>query len=237
MAESLILFESVINSRWFLRTSIILFLNKIDVFKTKLPNVRLETFMSSVSSHPHQVPLERYFPEYVGGADVNKATKYILWRFMQTNRARLSVYPQYVLILCTPSLAHASNQYNTSNGHDKHSFSIRSGEGNDLTECIKRLGHSVVLAFSLLPFLFTLLFSFSLSPPVPLSYKSCSLSIGKNCFVRDHYYTQYFIDSLHYLCMSFLFEIVAMALVPPLASGDMRYVRFAYVYHEASLVF
>ena len=40
MKESLILFESVINSRWFLRTSIILFLNKIDVFKNKLPKVR-----------------------------------------------------------------------------------------------------------------------------------------------------------------------------------------------------
>ena len=36
MAESLILFESVINSRWFLRTSIILFLNKIDIFNAKL---------------------------------------------------------------------------------------------------------------------------------------------------------------------------------------------------------
>lgn len=52
MAESLILFESVINSRWFLRTSIILFLNKIDVFKTKLPKVRVPSFPSSVSSHP-----------------------------------------------------------------------------------------------------------------------------------------------------------------------------------------
>lgn len=41
MAESLVLFESVINSRWFLRTSIILFLNKIDVFKNKLPKVRV----------------------------------------------------------------------------------------------------------------------------------------------------------------------------------------------------
>jgi hypothetical protein len=39
MAESLVLFESVINSRWFLRTSIILFLNKIDVFRDKLPKV------------------------------------------------------------------------------------------------------------------------------------------------------------------------------------------------------
>ncbi|KAJ8091038.1 Guanine nucleotide-binding protein alpha-2 subunit [Marasmius tenuissimus] len=77
MTESLILFESIINSRWFLRTSIILFLNKIDVFKKKLP----------------KVPLEKYFSEYTGGNDINKAAKYILWKFMQANRARLSVYP------------------------------------------------------------------------------------------------------------------------------------------------
>ncbi|KAJ3155643.1 Guanine nucleotide-binding protein alpha-2 subunit [Geranomyces variabilis] len=77
MAESLILFESVINSRWFLRTSIILFLNKIDLFKIKLT----------------RNPLEKYFPEYRGGPDVNKAAKFILWRFTQTNRARLNIYP------------------------------------------------------------------------------------------------------------------------------------------------
>jgi guanine nucleotide-binding protein G(i) subunit alpha len=47
MAESLVLFESVINSRWFLRTSIILFLNKIDVFKNKLPKVRLPEDVSA----------------------------------------------------------------------------------------------------------------------------------------------------------------------------------------------
>ncbi|KZV98283.1 guanine nucleotide binding protein, alpha subunit, partial [Exidia glandulosa HHB12029] len=79
MNESLILFESVINSRWFLRTSIILFLNKIDVFRAKLP----------------KVPLTRYFPEYTGGADINKAAKYILWKFVQANRAKLSIYPQF----------------------------------------------------------------------------------------------------------------------------------------------
>jgi len=77
MAESLTLFESVINSRWFLRTSIILFLNKIDLFKIKL----------------QKVPLERYFPEYTGGPDINKAAKFILWRFTQTNRAKLNIYP------------------------------------------------------------------------------------------------------------------------------------------------
>lgn len=77
MAESLVLFESVVNSRWFLRTSIILFLNKIDIFKQKIP----------------RVPLANFFPEYSGGTDVNKAAKYILWRFTQTNRARLSIFP------------------------------------------------------------------------------------------------------------------------------------------------
>ncbi|KAG8901762.1 Guanine nucleotide-binding protein alpha-2 subunit [Tulasnella sp. 408] len=61
MAESLVLFESLINARWLLRTSIILFPNKIDVFKAKLP----------------KVPLEPYFPEYTGGPDINKAAKYI----------------------------------------------------------------------------------------------------------------------------------------------------------------
>ena len=41
-----------------------------------------------------QVPLERYFPTYEGGVDINKAAKHILWHFMQANRARLNVYPQ-----------------------------------------------------------------------------------------------------------------------------------------------
>ncbi|KAJ8659594.1 hypothetical protein O0I10_004573 [Lichtheimia ornata] len=77
MMESLVLFESVVNSRWFLRTSIILFLNKIDLFRAKLP----------------KVPLDRYFPDYGGGPDPAKAAKYILWRFTQTNRAKLNIYP------------------------------------------------------------------------------------------------------------------------------------------------
>ncbi|KAG9001385.1 Guanine nucleotide-binding protein alpha-2 subunit [Tulasnella sp. JGI-2019a] len=77
MDESLILFESVINSRWFQRTSMILFLNKIDVFKEKL----------------RKSPMERHFPEYTGGQDISKAAKYILWRFHMVNRAKLAIYP------------------------------------------------------------------------------------------------------------------------------------------------
>lgn len=77
MTESLVLFDSVINSRWFVRTSIILFLNKIDIFKEKLP----------------KIPLADWFPDYQGGADPNKAAKYILYRFTLVNRAKLNIYP------------------------------------------------------------------------------------------------------------------------------------------------
>ena len=77
LEESLILFDSVVNSRWFARTSIVLFLNKIDVFAEKLP----------------YSPLENHFPDYTGGNNINKAAKYILWRFNQVNRSGLSIYP------------------------------------------------------------------------------------------------------------------------------------------------
>ncbi|KZV71169.1 guanine nucleotide regulatory protein [Peniophora sp. CONT] len=77
MAESLALFDSIVNSYWFLGTSIILFLTKIDIFQRKLL----------------KIPLEKSFPEYTRGSDVRMGAKYILWSFMKLNRARLSVYP------------------------------------------------------------------------------------------------------------------------------------------------
>lgn len=50
MQEALTLFDSICNSRWFIKTSIILFLNKIDRFKEKLP----------------ASPMKNYFPDYEG---------------------------------------------------------------------------------------------------------------------------------------------------------------------------
>jgi guanine nucleotide-binding protein G(i) subunit alpha len=66
MQEALTLFDSICNSRWFTKTSIILFLNKIDRFKEKLP----------VS------PMKNYFPDYEGGQDYGAACDYILNRFV-----------------------------------------------------------------------------------------------------------------------------------------------------------
>ncbi|KAL6950775.1 hypothetical protein ACO0QE_000056 [Hanseniaspora vineae] len=77
LLESLALFDSVMNSRWFAKSSVVLFLNKVDLFAEKIK----------------KVPLEDYFPDYTGGRDVNKAAKYILWRFVQLNKGNLSLYP------------------------------------------------------------------------------------------------------------------------------------------------
>ena len=70
MQEALTLFDSICNSRWFIKTSIILFLNKIDRFKEKLP----------VS------PMKNYFPDYEGGDDYSLACDYILNRFVSLNQ-------------------------------------------------------------------------------------------------------------------------------------------------------
>ncbi|KAI5305888.1 hypothetical protein KEM56_002974 [Ascosphaera pollenicola] len=79
LLESLDLFGSVINSRWFMRTGIILFLNKIDLFPAALERSRLSD----------------YFDEYTGANVPEPAAKFILWRFTVENRAHLTIYPQY----------------------------------------------------------------------------------------------------------------------------------------------
>lgn len=71
MEEALTLFDSICNSRWFVKTSIILFLNKIDLFKEKLP----------IS------PIQKYFPEYMGGTDYDAACEYFLDRFVSLNQS------------------------------------------------------------------------------------------------------------------------------------------------------
>jgi len=50
MDEALTLFDSICNSKWFSRTSIILFLNKTDLFREKLATS----------------PIEKYYPDCKG---------------------------------------------------------------------------------------------------------------------------------------------------------------------------
>jgi guanine nucleotide-binding protein subunit alpha len=70
MQEAMTLFESVANSRWFTKTSIILFLNKIDLFRAKLPNS----------------PLASTFPDYKGGPNYDAACAFLLEKFVGLNK-------------------------------------------------------------------------------------------------------------------------------------------------------
>jgi guanine nucleotide-binding protein G(i) subunit alpha len=77
LMESLNYFaKTVVNSRWFTRSSIILFLSNMGSFREKL----------------RRYPLSDYCPDYTGGNDINKATKYILYRFRSVNR-HTNIYP------------------------------------------------------------------------------------------------------------------------------------------------
>ncbi|KAJ2617069.1 guanine nucleotide-binding protein subunit alpha [Coemansia sp. RSA 1365] len=71
MQEALTLFDSICNSRWFVKTSIILFLNKMDIFREKLPHS----------------PMRKYFPDFDGGNDIDAASEYILKRFVSLNQS------------------------------------------------------------------------------------------------------------------------------------------------------
>ncbi|TPP58959.1 Guanine nucleotide-binding protein G(O) subunit alpha [Fasciola gigantica] len=72
MHESLKLFESICNSQWFLETSIILFLNKKDLFAEKI----------KVS------PLTICFPEYTGTQSFEDTSSYIQSKFEEMNRRK-----------------------------------------------------------------------------------------------------------------------------------------------------
>eukprot|EP00003_Mantamonas_plastica_P031333 TRINITY_DN810_c0_g2_i1.p1 TRINITY_DN810_c0_g2~~TRINITY_DN810_c0_g2_i1.p1 ORF type:complete len:352 (-),score=119.38 TRINITY_DN810_c0_g2_i1:143-1198(-) len=78
MNESLLLFDEICNSRWFLETSMVLFLNKTDLFKDKIL----------------KVPLTQCFPDYEGGQEYEPAVEYIKEKFIELNRSdHKEVYP------------------------------------------------------------------------------------------------------------------------------------------------
>lgn len=64
------LFDSIINSRWFLNSSVILFLNKTDIYRVKI-KTRL---------------LSDYFPNYQGANDFASSSAFIQEQFLALNQ-------------------------------------------------------------------------------------------------------------------------------------------------------
>jgi len=71
MHESLKLFEEFCNSRWFANITIILFLNKSDLFQTKIAKTDLKCC----------------FPKYTGGNNYEEGIKFIKETFLSTNQS------------------------------------------------------------------------------------------------------------------------------------------------------
>jgi hypothetical protein len=75
MVEALELFEEITNSEWFHKTSMILFLNKKDLFADKIK----------------KVPLKNFFPLYTGST-YEEATEFIQEMFEEKNKQEKDIY-------------------------------------------------------------------------------------------------------------------------------------------------
>ncbi|ODV80550.1 guanine nucleotide-binding protein alpha subunit [Suhomyces tanzawaensis NRRL Y-17324] len=77
MHESIVLFNALCNSKWFINTPFILFLNKIDIFEQKIA----------------RSPLKKYFPDYDGKPnDVEDALKFFETNFLKLNKTNKPIY-------------------------------------------------------------------------------------------------------------------------------------------------
>jgi len=83
MEEALLLFDNIVNSTWFSRTAVILFLNKIDLFHSKI--------LSGES------PISASFPDYKGApTDVKAGQEYFANRFTSLIRGgKKEIYIHY----------------------------------------------------------------------------------------------------------------------------------------------
>lgn len=97
MQEALTLFDTICNLRWFSNTSIILFLNKIDLFKEKI----------------RRVPLQETFPMYTGGSDFDAGCQFITDMFLRQNKTgNRTIYPHLTCATDTTQIKFVMNAVN-----------------------------------------------------------------------------------------------------------------------------
>lgn len=77
MYEAIMLFDSLVNSKWFANTPFILFLNKVDLLTDKV----------------RKSPVRKYFPDYDGKSnDAEDALKYFEKLFLSLNKSKRPIY-------------------------------------------------------------------------------------------------------------------------------------------------
>ena len=77
MQEAIMLFDTLLNSKWFYNTPFILFLNKVDLFEDKVK----------------RSPIRQHFPDYPGRVgDAETGLKYFERIFLSLNRSKKPIY-------------------------------------------------------------------------------------------------------------------------------------------------
>ncbi|KAF5702845.1 guanine nucleotide-binding alpha-3 subunit [Fusarium mundagurra] len=76
--EYLLLFDSLVNSRWFTQTPFFVILSNVSAFRKKIP----------------QSPLSKWFPQFGGGSDGDAALKFMEDQFRELAKAEQNVYIQ-----------------------------------------------------------------------------------------------------------------------------------------------
>ncbi|KAJ3428658.1 guanine nucleotide-binding protein g(o) subunit alpha [Anaeramoeba flamelloides] len=84
MTESLNLFKDICNSPWFEQSSIILFLNKTDLFKEKIKTIGINV----------------YFSDFKGGSDYELSIQHIKSKFLEINENKQSNKRIYAFETC-----------------------------------------------------------------------------------------------------------------------------------------
>jgi len=94
MMESLKLFKEICNNKWFVETSMILFLNKKDIFANKIKKVDLNVC----------------FSDYTGGKDYDAAAKYLSDQFVaQNTQPTKQIFPHITCATDTSNIQHVFN--------------------------------------------------------------------------------------------------------------------------------
>ncbi|KAJ3426239.1 guanine nucleotide-binding protein g(o) subunit alpha [Anaeramoeba flamelloides] len=88
--EALLLFDEISNSRWFLDTSIILFLNKIDLFKEKMKSIDLNVC----------------FKDYNDGCNYVKGLEFIQNKFLKLYKQDNQIFTHSTCAIDTENIKH-----------------------------------------------------------------------------------------------------------------------------------
>jgi guanine nucleotide-binding protein G(i) subunit alpha len=93
MMEALVLFDEICNSRWFKNSYMVLFLNKIDIFKEKIT----------------KKPIEKYFVDYQGGPNFENGCNYFKKRFLALNKTSKDIYGHFTCATDTQQVQFVMN--------------------------------------------------------------------------------------------------------------------------------